>query len=130
MAPDQDAPSGRRVACILGVPIDIVDMGAAVERVRHAARTRTPLFLSTPNLNFAILAQRDVAFRDSLLQSDLCIADGMPLLWVGRLLRVPLPERVAGSALLEQLRRGPADDPIKVYLFGGPDGSPRRRRSA
>jgi N-acetylglucosaminyldiphosphoundecaprenol N-acetyl-beta-D-mannosaminyltransferase len=122
MAALPGVPHERRVACILGVPIDIVNMDEAVRRVRHSARARAPLFLSTPNLNFAILAQQDVAFRDSLLHSDLCIADGMPLLWVARLLGAPLPERVAGSALLEQLRRGPTDDPIKVYLFGGPDG--------
>ncbi len=122
VAPLPSDSSHQRVACILGLPIDVVDMRETVRRVHEAARTRTPLFLSTPNLNFAMTAMKDDAFRDSLIQSDLCIADGMPLLWVARLLGVPLPERVAGSALLEALRRESPEAPLKVYFFGGPDG--------
>ena len=112
----------RRVACILGLPVDIIDTDEAVARVRSAARTGTRLFLSTPNLNFAIAALSDEAFRDSVLESDLSVADGISLLWVGRLLGVPFPERVAGSTLLERLRAGPGEDPIRVYFFGGEEG--------
>jgi N-acetylglucosaminyldiphosphoundecaprenol N-acetyl-beta-D-mannosaminyltransferase len=90
--------------------------------VRQAARTRTPLLLSTPNLNFAMTALHDEAFRDSVIDSDLVVADGMPLVWVARLLGVPLRERVAGSTLLEALRAGPPDAPLKVYFFGGAEG--------
>jgi N-acetylglucosaminyldiphosphoundecaprenol N-acetyl-beta-D-mannosaminyltransferase len=120
-APAQ-APPERCVACILGLPIDLVDLRGAVLRIREAARNRSPLFLSTPNLNFAVTALRDGAFRDSVIDSDLVVADGMPLVWVARLLGLPLRERVAGSTLLEALRAGPPDAPVKVYFFGGEDG--------
>jgi N-acetylglucosaminyldiphosphoundecaprenol N-acetyl-beta-D-mannosaminyltransferase len=118
-----DHAAERDVACILGLPIDVIDLAGAVARVRDAARTRTPLFLSTPNLNFAITALGDESFRDSVIDSDLAIADGMPLVWVARLLGVDLPGRVSGAGLLEALRSGPRDAPIKVYFFGGEDGA-------
>lgn len=113
----------RDIYCLLGLPFDAVGMAGAVARVRHAARQRTPCFLSTPNLNFLIACQSDASFRDSVINSDLSIADGMPLVWLARLLGIPIRERVAGSGLVEALR-AEADPSLRlpVYFFGGPEG--------
>ncbi|MGE5490476.1 MAG: WecB/TagA/CpsF family glycosyltransferase [Actinomycetota bacterium] len=113
---------GRDVHCLLGLPIDAVDMDQAVATVWRAIRQRKPCFLSTPNLNFLIACQTDGEFRRSVIDSDLSIADGMPLVWVARLLGIPLAQRVPGSGLLEHLRRRPGGEPVKVYFFGGQDG--------
>lgn len=117
MAPDFD----RDVHCVLGLPFDAVDTAQAVDKVRRAAATGTRCFLTTPNLNFAIAARVDPHFRNSVLRSDLSVADGMPLIWVARLMGVPLPERVAGSTMFERLRQT-GGSPLKVFFFGGQDG--------
>jgi N-acetylglucosaminyldiphosphoundecaprenol N-acetyl-beta-D-mannosaminyltransferase len=112
----------REVFCLMGLPIDAIDLDAAVRKVRHAALSNTRCFVSTPNLNFLIAARSDPAFRDSIVHSDLSLADGMPLLWMARLLGIPLPERVSGADLFERLLHhdGP---PITAYFFGGPSGT-------
>lgn len=113
----------RQVVCIAGLPIDVVDMAGAVARVREAVVCRKSCFLSTPNLNFLIGCLGDEAFRASVIHSDLNIADGMPLVWMARLLDTPVRERVAGSGLFEVLRgEKDAAEPLKLYFFGGPDG--------
>lgn len=118
----------RDVYCLMGLPFDAVDMSAAVRRVRDAARKGERCFLSTPNLNFLIGCRRDPVFRDSVVHSDLSIADGMPLVWIARLLGLPIRERVAGSGLFEALRAGgeAGKEPLKIYFFGGPDGVAER----
>jgi N-acetylglucosaminyldiphosphoundecaprenol N-acetyl-beta-D-mannosaminyltransferase len=116
----------RNPVCLLGLPFDAVTMDDAVRTVREAIRVRRRLFLSTPNLNFLIGSQRDAAFRASVVDSDLSVADGMPLVWMSRLLGTSLPERVTGSGLFERLRdEAPqrAERPIRVYFFGGPPGA-------
>jgi N-acetylglucosaminyldiphosphoundecaprenol N-acetyl-beta-D-mannosaminyltransferase len=115
----------RNVHCLLGLPFDVVDMAAAVGRVRSAANGGAPCFLSTPNLNFLIACRGDAAFRASVINSDLSVADGMPLVWMARLLGMPIRQRVAGSSLFEALRRDVAP-PLSVYFFGGPDGVAER----
>lgn len=112
----------RDVYCLLGLPVDAVDMATAVARVRDAARRREPCFISTPNLNFLIGSRSDSDFRDSVIGSELSLADGMPLVWIARLLGIPLPERVAGSNLFEHLGKD-ADKPLTVFFFGGPQGA-------
>jgi N-acetylglucosaminyldiphosphoundecaprenol N-acetyl-beta-D-mannosaminyltransferase len=112
----------REVHCLLGLPFDAVNMLGAVQRIRTAAANRFPCFLSTPNLNFLIAAQSDIAFRNSVINSDLSIADGMPLVWIAHLLGIPIRERVAGSALFDALRND-SEKPLSVFFFGGPEGA-------
>lgn len=114
-------PLDRDVHCLLGLPFDVVDMAGAVSRVRNAVMLREQCFLSTPNLNWIVGCLTDDAFRDSVIHSDLSIADGTPLLWIAKLLRVPLRERVAGSTLFENIRRG-SGEKISAFFFGGPEG--------
>jgi N-acetylglucosaminyldiphosphoundecaprenol N-acetyl-beta-D-mannosaminyltransferase len=111
----------REVHCLLGLPIDAVDVAGAERRIRLAAENRSPCFLSTPNVNFLIACRSDDSFRSSVINSDLSVADGMPLVWLAKLLGVPIRERVAGATLFDALRHG-GGKPLSVYFFGGPDG--------
>ena len=120
---------GRPVEALLGLPFDALSLDEAVAEVRRCARERRPCFLSTPNVNFAVAAQDDQAFRASVLHSDLSLADGMPIVWAARLLGSSLPERVSGSDLFARLQREPGE-PLKVYFFGGPDGVAERAAAA
>lgn len=116
----------RNIHWILGLPFDAINLQDAVERVRDAARSKTPLFISTPNLNFLIASQDDTAFRDSVKHSDLSLPDGMPIIWLAKLFGIPLKERVAGSTLFEALRQWPlkaGDSTLRVFFFGGPPGT-------
>ena len=114
----------RPVYDIVGLPFDAIDLRQAVRTVLRSIEHREPLFVSTPNLNFLIAAQSDAAFRTSIFQSDLCLADGMPIVWLARLLGVPLPGRVAGSDLFEALC-AQSNRTVKVFFFGGPAGAAR-----
>jgi len=115
----------RPVHCLLGLPFDAIDLPVATKKVRSAASSRTPLFISTPNLNFLVACQSDSSFRNSVICSDLSLADGMPIIWFARLLGAPIRERVAGASLFESLRDstiGPEENPLSVFFFGGPNG--------
>lgn len=111
----------REVYCLAGLPFDAVNMAQSVGIIREAVRDKSPCFLSTPNLNFLIASQSDPMFRDSVIHSDLSVMDGMPLVWMARLLGIPVPERVAGSSLFDALGKD-GGSPLKIYFFGGPDG--------
>jgi N-acetylglucosaminyldiphosphoundecaprenol N-acetyl-beta-D-mannosaminyltransferase len=113
----------RDVYCVLGMPIDVVDMAAALARIEVAADAAKPFLISTCNLNFLAQSLDDPAFRESVHMSDLATADGMPVLWLARLLGVPLKARIAGSDMFDALAsRRNSRRPLKVFLFGAPEG--------
>jgi N-acetylglucosaminyldiphosphoundecaprenol N-acetyl-beta-D-mannosaminyltransferase len=109
----------REVYCVLGIPIDAIEMPAVLRSIEIAASNRAPFVISTPNLNFLVNSQSDLEFRDSLLLSDLCPTDGMPIVWITRLMGIPIKHRVAGSDIFEALKARPRSErPLKVFLFG------------
>lgn len=116
----------RKVMGLVGLPMDRLNLEEATEKVRQAARQKKRLFLSTPNLNFLMGCQNNLAFRMSVIDSDLSTPDGMPLIWMARWLGAPLPGRVTGSNIFEKLESDvlePGEMPLRVYFFGGPDGA-------
>jgi N-acetylglucosaminyldiphosphoundecaprenol N-acetyl-beta-D-mannosaminyltransferase len=111
----------RPVHALLGLPFDALTLSAARDHLARAALQGKTCSFATPNLNFLVAAQRDVAFRDAVLNSDLSLPDGMPVVWIAKLLGAPICERVAGSDVVDSLQHSEGP-PISVYFFGGPPG--------
>lgn len=129
----EDDDFARRVHCVLGVPVDEISMAGLVGRISRAASARKPLFISTPNLNYLMLSQRDPAFRRSLLESDICPADGVGVLLICWLLGIPVTSRVAGSDLPAALQSSQASmdsRPLRIAFFGGAPGVGERACAA
>jgi len=120
----------RPLHVVHGIPLDCVGLEGAMAVIDRAISAREPLLLSTPNMNFYTLARHNAAFRQSLFASGLCLADGAPVVALARWAGVPLPGRVAGSDLFEALRDRSAAIPVKVYLFGGPQGAAEKAAAA
>jgi N-acetylglucosaminyldiphosphoundecaprenol N-acetyl-beta-D-mannosaminyltransferase len=111
----------REVYGILGIPIDAVELASVVQRISAAIHRGEPFLISTPNLNFLVSSQTDPEFRETLLRSDLCPVDGVPIVWISRLLGIPIKTRVAGSDIFDRLKLE-KEHSVKVFLFGGPEG--------
>jgi N-acetylglucosaminyldiphosphoundecaprenol N-acetyl-beta-D-mannosaminyltransferase len=116
----------RQVYGVLGMPVDVMSMDDLVARISESKRSRRKLFISTPNLNFLIMAQNDEDFRRSVIASDLCPVDGIGVVVVCRLLGIPVRHRVAGSDIPKSLAgASPAQTggQIRFALFGGENGA-------
>ncbi|MXQ13748.1 WecB/TagA/CpsF family glycosyltransferase [Microvirga makkahensis] len=121
----------REVYCLQGFPIDAIGMQEVMPRLLAAMRPHSPYLLSTPNLNFLAASQSDAGFQESLRTSDLCPPDGIALVWIARLLGIPIKERVAGSDIFEAfVTRGKPQRPLRVFLFGGAEGVAARAAEA
>jgi len=111
----------RDVYCIGGLPFDAISLTKTMSLLRDAKHAKKSCFLTTPNLNFLALSQHDPDFRNSVLYSDIVIADGAPIVWIANLLGIPIRERVAGSTLFEALGKEWRRK-LTVYFFGGSTG--------
>lgn len=113
----------RNAYCLLGLPIDAIDMPELIQVIDEAVLHKIPFLISTPNLNFLVHSRSDAAFRETVVLSEICPPDGMPLVWIARLLGLPIRQRVAGSDLFENLKARSPRLPLKLFLFGGPEGA-------
>jgi N-acetylglucosaminyldiphosphoundecaprenol N-acetyl-beta-D-mannosaminyltransferase len=102
--------------------MDAVEMTDVLPRIEAAAASTMPFLISTVNVNFLALSQTDPAFKESILRSDLCIVDGMPVVWIARLMGLPIGRRIAGSDVFAALKSRPSAKNLKLFLFGGDEG--------
>ncbi|MEP6799037.1 MAG: WecB/TagA/CpsF family glycosyltransferase [Lapillicoccus sp.] len=103
---------------LFGLSFDAVTLEQAVEQCRDALADSRPMLVGVVNAAKAVNLRSDAFLRDSLLECDLLVADGQSVVWASRILRRPLPERVAGIDLFEALLEVAAQDGRSVYLLG------------
>jgi len=116
-------PAMKNPRWVLGAPFDVVTLDEACERIRSAVRHRERLIFVTPNVAFVAEAARNPRFHQDILRTDLSLADGAPIVWLGRLAGIPFVERVAGSDVLESLEARSDGPPLRVFFFGGEAGA-------
>jgi N-acetylglucosaminyldiphosphoundecaprenol N-acetyl-beta-D-mannosaminyltransferase len=114
--------SSRQRVRIGSIWVDVVNFDQAVRAIEALVGRGLGGAIFTPNVDHVVKAESNESFRRAYSHADLSFADGMPLVWVGRLLGCALPERVAGSDLLLPLMQLAARYRWRVYLLGGAPG--------
>ena len=112
----------RDLVLILGIPFDNVSMDQLVAMIDGFVASGQPHLLATANVNFVAKALHDPEFLQVVQMADVITADGMPILWAGRLLGCPLQERVTGSDLVPRMAKEAADKGYRILLLGGAPG--------
>jgi N-acetylglucosaminyldiphosphoundecaprenol N-acetyl-beta-D-mannosaminyltransferase len=109
---------------ILGVPVDSLTFADLLDRIsawignkKHIARQ-----ICTVNPEFVMAAQKDVNFFNILNRCDLCIPDGVGLLWAARRLGHTLPERVTGADGVPLIAARAAREGWRLFLLGAAPG--------
>lgn len=114
--------SQRDPVVILRVGIDPVTMAEAVQAIGRLFGGEKLSQVATVNPEFVMRAQDDPEFLSILQHAQLCVADGIGLVWAARLLGTPLPERVPGSELVYKLAAWCADHGKALFLLGAAPG--------
>jgi N-acetylglucosaminyldiphosphoundecaprenol N-acetyl-beta-D-mannosaminyltransferase len=78
--------------------------------------------VATVNPEFVMAAQGDAAFRHALRTTDLCLPDGVGLLYAARRWGRALPERVPGSEFVYALAERAAGCAWPLFLLGAAPG--------
>ncbi len=109
---------------ILGVAIHQVDFAQTLALIdawieQPVGQTRQ---ICTVNPEFIIDAGTDPAFAALLQRADLCVPDGIGVVWAARLLGVRLTERVTGSDGIYRLCEWAAARGWRVFFLGGAEG--------
>ena len=107
---------------VLGVSVDALQIPGVVELAERwiAARSACHCIAFT-GMHGISETRRDPSFKKTLNSADLVVADGMPLVWLGRWHGCAMRRRVYGPELMETFCRktGPL---YQHYFYGGGPG--------
>ena len=129
VAPSQRDVGGSRPAAVqlqgvaverlFGIPVHACTMAEAVAACDRAIAARERLTIGVVNAAKIVHLRHDPELRQAVLSCDLILADGQAVVWASRLLRRPLPERVAGIDLFTELLAQAETKGQRVYFLGG-----------
>ena len=110
----------RRVE-LFGVDVDALTMDETVQRIMELVAAGTPVQHVVLNASKVVMMSEDPSLRDVIAACPVVNADGQSVVTASRLLRRPLPERVAGIDLFIELVKRSAADGRSVYFLGARD---------
>ncbi len=107
---------------ILNIPIHAVTMAQTLALVEQYMTQPRLHQIATVNPEFVMTAQNDADFHHILQSADLCLPDGVGLLYAARRQGRPLPERVPGSELVYRLAELASAKGWPLFLLGAAPG--------
>src|ERR1039458_2661628 len=113
---------GQTAFRLLGVRVDAVQIIDVIAEMENwIAKGSAGHFVAFTGMHGVSEAQRDASFKQILNSADLVVADGMPLVCLGRWRGCDMRRRVYGPELMETFCRetGPL---YRHYFYGGGPG--------
>ncbi len=107
---------------ILGLPVDAITYPQWLDLIGEWITSNRIHHVCTINPEFIMIARQDINFHNILSRADLCVPDGIGLLWAARHLNKPLPERVTGSDGVPKIAERAAQVGWKLYFLGAAPG--------
>lgn len=103
---------------ILNTKVDVLSMNETVNLVDQYVKTKTPLHLMGVNADKINDLNRNDLMKRIVNSCGIINADGASVVMASKFLKKPLPERVAGIDLMQNLAKLSEEKGYKVYLLG------------
>ncbi len=108
---------------LLGVLFEQATLSSAVTQIINAGIQKNKGIIVTPNVDHIVMLQGDAEMRHIYKNALFRFADGMPIVWLSRMLKNKhLPERVTGADLLIGICEKAAKTNLAIYFLGGNPG--------
>jgi N-acetylglucosaminyldiphosphoundecaprenol N-acetyl-beta-D-mannosaminyltransferase len=110
------APSEK--VTLFGIPIDNLNMAEVLDRIESMIADGGIHQHVVVNVDKIVKMESNPTLRQTVLDCDLITVDGQPVIWVSRLLKHPIKERVTGVDLFDALMGRCAQRELRPYLLG------------
>jgi N-acetylglucosaminyldiphosphoundecaprenol N-acetyl-beta-D-mannosaminyltransferase len=111
---------------ILDVRIDVMDRTGALAKCRSFLYDAKQHQIATVNPELIMEASKNSRFKKVLNDCDLCLADGVGVVWATKILEGLKIERIPGVDLILELSSLAAEGGFGVFLLGGRNGAAER----
>lgn len=119
----------RKRINILGTKFDKITSSEAAAYIVRLLKEQKKASVFTPNPEVVMAAYRDKHIQGILNKAELVVADGIGIIIGSKIIRNPLPERVAGYDLFQKVFQQIASEPLTVFFFGAAEGVAEEARN-
>jgi len=102
----------------MNVPIDALTLTETIDRMDLAIQRGEHIHHAVVNAAKLVRMQKDKELFESVVSADIINADGIAVVWASKILGTPLPERVTGIDLMQELVKLAYKRGYKIFFFG------------
>lgn len=106
----------------LNTEINNLNLSEIFTYLDECIENKKSMHLVSLNVDQVVKIEHDSEFKDIVMNSELIITDGTPIVWISKLLGKPIVEKIPGPFLAEELMRYSANRRYSVFFLGAMDG--------
>ena len=107
---------------LMATRVNSLTLAETTEAIGQFIEERRKAYVVEVNVDVMIKIENDEELRRITEDADLVLVDGQPLVWVAKLYRRPVKEKVSGSDLSLSLCRMAAERGYTMFILGGKEG--------
>ena len=107
---------------LMATRVNSLTLAETTEAIGQFIEERRKAYVVEVNVDVMIKIEKDEELRRITEDADLVLVDGQPLVWVAKLYRRPVKEKVSGSDLSIELCRMAAERGYTMFILGGKEG--------
>ncbi len=106
----------------MNIELDNLTFNEALENIDCLIHEDIKAYGVTPNIDHIVQVQKDMELLEIYRNANLVLTDGKPLLWIAKLYKTPIKEKVSGSDLFPEICKLAAQKGYRIFFLGAAEG--------
>ena len=106
----------------MNTEIDNLTMDETLEEVDKLIQENKCSYVVTPNVDHIVQLEKDEELQKVYQNASLILTDGKPLIWISKLYKTPIKEKISGSDLFPRVCHLASIKNYTMYLLGAAEG--------
>lgn len=107
---------------LLNTYVDNITMNQAIINIDRMILENKKSYVVAVNVDVIMKIEKDNKLKKLTDEADMVLVDGKPLIWISKLHKRPIVEKISGSDLVPELCRHSALNGYRLFILGGKDG--------
>jgi N-acetylglucosaminyldiphosphoundecaprenol N-acetyl-beta-D-mannosaminyltransferase len=117
--PEFLCPTGKTEFYVGGLRVSLTGKDGAVSQIENWIDARSPNFVCLADAHCAVASTKNCDLRKAYQDAGLVLGDGLPLIFMCKLLNELRPQRVRGADLMRELCHVSAERGYRSFFLGG-----------
>ena len=107
---------------LLNTYVHNLDMHETISEIENLIVQKKKSYIVAVNVDVIIKIENDSNLKEIVDAANMVLVDGKPLIWISRLQKKPIKEKVSGSDLVPALCEVSARKGYSIFILGGAQG--------
>lgn len=106
----------------LNTYVNNVTMDETIKEIEKMIKDNKKSYIVAVNVDVIIKIEEDDELKKATDNADMVLIDGKPLIWISKIKKKPIKEKISGSDLVPKLCEVANEKGYTIFILGGKDG--------